>query len=178
MAEEVNDAEVINSDESQLDTLRESIDDPVVLKEQLGKEAEARRQLTARAKKAETDLKAEREARIKAEEGNKEQITSTSTKPMEDERLELRFQGYSKEHVDFIMSNGGTEALKNKDSMVSIAIKAQREQAKAEEAAAQTDSSAGGDQFREVNYALPRNPSLKDLKSSVADMEKNLPHAE
>lgn len=174
MANESSEAESIISDESQLETLREGIDDPVVLKEQLRKEAEARRQLTARAKKAEGEAKTEREARIKLEEG-KSEITSTSV-VTEDERLELRFQGYSKDDVTFIMANGGPKVLEDKNSMVTIAINAKREQLKAEQAANQTGDAGGEDQFREVNFNIPRNPSYKDLKDSVAAMEKVLPH--
>lgn len=179
MSDELDGAETTTSDETQLDTLRETIDDPVVLKAQLAKEAEARRQLTARAKKAEETAKSERELRIKAEEGNQNSsITNQPSTPVEDERLELRFQGHSKEDVDFIMANGGTKILENPNSIVSIALKAKSEQAKAEAAAAQTGQSSGEDQFRETNFNLPKDPSVKDLKASLALMEKALPHAD
>lgn len=176
MPNENQEAESTISDETQLETLREGIDDPVVLKEQLRKEAEARRQLTARAKDAETKLKTEREARIKLEEG-KSDITSTSA-PTEDERLELRLNGYSKEEVNYIMANGGAKVLEDKNSYTAIAINTRREQMKAEQAAGQTGEAGGEDQFREVNFNLPRNPSLKDLKDSLGAMEKALPHAD
>lgn len=177
MSDQDNGAEAINSDETQLDTLRESIDDPMVLKAQLAKEAEARRQLTARAKNAEAELKEAKEALIRKDEGKDSSITNQTSTPVEDERLELRFQGYSKEQVNFIMANGGTKSLEDKNSMTAIAINAQREQLKAEQAAAQTKT-GGEDQFREVNFNLPKDPSLKDLKSSLEMMEKALPHAD
>lgn len=177
MSDELNGAETTTSDETQLDTLRETIDDPVVLKAQLAKEAEARRQLTARAKTAEAELKEAKEALIKKDE-SASSITNQPSTPVEDERLELRFQGHSKEDVDFIMANGGTKILENPNSIVSIALKAKSEQAKAEAAAAQTGQSSGEDQFRETNFNLPKDPSLKDLKASLALMEKALPHAD
>lgn len=174
MADTNQEAESIISDETQLETLREGIDDPVVLKEQLRKEAEARRQLTARAKKAEGEAKTEREARIKLEE-TKSDITSTSV-VTEDERLELRLNGFSKEEVNYIMANGGAKVLEDKNSYTAIAINTRREQLKAEQAAGQTGGAGGEDQFRETNFSLPRNPSFKDLKDSVTAMEKALPH--
>lgn len=177
MSDELNGTEATNSDESQLDTLRESIDDPVVLKAQLAKEAEARRQLTARARDAETKLKTEREARIKLEEGQTQTITNPPT-PTEDERLELRLNGYSKEEVNYIMANGGSKVLEDKNSYTAIAINTRREQLKAEQAANQTGSQGGEDSFREVNFNIPRNPTRQDLKTSIEAMEKVLPHAD
>ena len=56
MSEQDQQADSIISDQAELETLREGIDDPVVLKQQLAKEADARRQLTARARKAEEEL--------------------------------------------------------------------------------------------------------------------------
>lgn len=179
MAEEATGAEATISDDTQLDTLREGIDDPVVLKEQLAKEAQARRQLTARAIKAETDAKSEREKRIKAEESTVTTTTNTEDAPKgEDERLELRLDGYSKEEVNYIMANGGRKSLEDKNSYTAIAINTRREQLKAEQAANDTQGKSGEDQFREVNFNLPKNPSVQDLKKSISDMEKALPHVD
>lgn len=174
MSDQDNGAEATISDQTELETLREGIDDPVVLKEQLAKEAQARRQLTARAIKAETDLKALKTQSIKAES---EPIT-TNAPVTEDERLELRLDGYSKEEVNYIMANGGRTALQDKNSYTAIAITTRREQLKAEQAANQTGNAMGEDQYREVNFNIPKNPSFKDLKDSVAKMEQALPHAE
>ena len=179
MAEEATGAEAIISDEAQLDTLREGIDDPQVLKAQLAKEAEARRQLTARAKKAEDLAKTEREARIRAEESAKSNITNQTSSPIvEDERFELRMTGYSKSDVDFIMANGGSKVLEDPNNLVTIAVKARKEQLAAEAAASQTGTSGGEDRLSTVNFNLPRNASLKDLKGSLETMEKVLPHAD
>lgn len=170
-------AEATNSDELELDKLREGIDDPMVLKEQLKKEADARRQLTARAKKAEEDLKAEREARIKAEEKPQGDTTINNNSGSEEDRLELRFQGYTKEEVTYIMQNGGPKIMDDPNSLTAIAINTRREQLAAEKAAAGTNNSGGEDQFREANFSLPHTPTLSDLKKSVSEMEKVLPHA-
>ncbi len=174
-----NGAEATSSDETQLDILREGIDDPIVLKEQLKREAEARRQLTARARTAEANLKTEREARVKLEEaGQIENKITNQPANKEDERLELRLDGYSKEEVDYIMANGGSKVLGDKNSFTAIAINTRREQKKAEEAASQTSNSGLADVEKQVNLNLPRNPTIKDLKQSLDTMEKVLPHAD
>lgn len=182
MSEQDNGAEATISDEAELDTLREDIDDPTVLRAQLNKEAQARRQLTARARKAEGEAKTEREARIKLEEASRTttdtEITQKDPGIKEDERLELRLDGYSKDEVTYIMSNGGRKALEDKTSYTSIAINTRREQLKAEEAASQTSSSGLSDVEKQVNLSLPKNPTIKDLKGSIETMEKVLPHAD
>jgi len=178
MSEQDNGAEAINSDELQLDTLREGIDDPMVLKEQLAKEAQARRQLTARAKNAEAELKALREKPI---EKPAESNNNNSNQPLGAdvwEVADLIRQGYTKADAEFLQANGGKEALADTNSYASIALKAVMEQRKAETAASQTDQSGGEDSLRAYNFNLPKNPSVNDLKKSLADMEKALPHAE
>ena len=178
MVDETKGTEATISDETQLDTLREGIDDPVVLKAQLAKEAEARRQLTARAKKAEEDLKTLKASQVKPEDHSTTTTKTETTSTAEDERLELRLDGYSKEEVGYIMANGGRKSLEDKNSYTAIAINTRREQLKAEQAASQTDQSGGEDQLRGLNFNLPRNPTTTDLKKSLADMEKALPHVD
>jgi len=51
---------------------------------------------------------------------------------LNDEVVDLRLDGYSKDDVNFIMKNGGRKTLEDKNSYVSIAINARKEQAKAE----------------------------------------------
>jgi|SRR5665213_3469520 len=177
MSEQDTGAEAIISDQTELETLREGIDDPQVLKSQLTKEAQARRQITARAIKAETELKALKGAKVETPQS--ETITTQTATPVtEDERLELRLDGYSKEEVNYIMANGGRKVLEDKNSYTSIAINTRREQLKAEQAANQTGNSGGEDNLRAIDFALPRNPDIKDLRKSIGDMEKALPHAD
>lgn len=168
-------AEPTISDEQELDTLREGIDDPQVLKAQLAKEAEARRQLTARARKAEA-LAKELQAQQNKPEPKSEPLQAKSPAP-DDEVIDLRLDGYSKEEVAFIMANGGRRALEDKTSYVAIAVNARRDQLAAEKAASQTDTSGGEDSLSVNNFRLPKEPSVHDLKKSIADMEKSLPHA-
>ncbi len=173
MSDEDTGSESTISVEAELDTLREGVDDPQVLKQQLQKESQARRQLTARAIKAEETAKKEREARIRAEESAKP-ITETQTsqeKPtINDEIVDLRLDGYSKKEVEWIMTNGGRKSLDDPNSLVSIAIKAQREQTKAEAAASAVGDTSGLSEF-ERKYTPEQ---LRNM--SVSDLEKILPH--
>lgn len=155
------------SDDTQLDTLREGIDDPVVLKEQLRKEADARRQLTARAKTAEQEKK---DALTKlAEYESKNIITPppvTKTYDLNDEVVDLRLDGYSKDEVQWIMQNGGRKALEDKTSYTAIAINAKREQAKAESAASQTTDTAGLSEVeRKYTPQQLANMPIKELEA-------------
>jgi hypothetical protein len=159
-----------NLDETQLEALREGIDDPVVLKQQLAKEAEARRQLTARAKTAEQE---KRDALTKLAELESKNITpnnvpSMDSKPLEinDEVVDLRLDGYSKDEVAWIMQNGGRKALEDKTSYTSIAINAKREQQRAEQAASQvTDTSGQSEIERKYTKEQLANMSVKELEA-------------
>lgn len=165
-----NGSEATISVDDELDTLREGIDDPMVLKQQLQKEADARRQLTARAKKAEEELKDLKTKQIEAE-STITPNTSPESKPFEinDEVVDLRLDGYSKEEVAWIMQNGGRKALEDSTSFTAIAITTKREQAKAEEAASQTSDTAG---LSEVE----RKYSKEQLNAmSVKELEAILP---
>ena len=158
--------------ETELDNLREGVDDPMVLKEQLRKESEARRQLTARAKAAEEKL---REVRAELKAASPEApITNEQPQtqvPLNDEVVDLRLDGYSKQEVEWIMKNGGRKVLDDPNSLVSIAIKAQREQLAADRASSDTTSTVGLSEIeRKYTPEQLRNMSVKEL-------EAILPHA-
>lgn len=153
-------------DQTELDTLREGIDDPMVLKAQLAKEAEARRQLTARAKNAEAEA---RELKTKlAEVESKDITTPTDSKKQVviDEAIELRLEGYTKQETEWIIQNGGRAVLEDPNSLVSIALKASREQRQAEEAASAVSSTVGLSEIeRKYTPEQLRNMPLKDLEA-------------
>jgi len=173
MSEQDQGAEPTISDQAELETLREGIDDPMILKEQLKKEADARRQLTARAKKAEELL---RELKTKPAPESVTNQPPTQASGIDD-RVELRLQGYSKDEVETIMQNGGVQALQDPQSILSLGIKARREQAAAEKAASEA-TGTGSSIERELKLTdIPRNASLGDLRKSVAEMEAKLPYA-
>lgn len=168
-------AEGTNPDETQLDALREGIDDPVVLKQQLAKEAEARRQLTARAKTAEQE---KRDALTKLAELESKNITPNNTPPMDskpleinDEVVDLRLDGYSKSEVEWIMKNGGRKALEDTTSYTAIAINAKREQTKAEQAASSVSDTSGMSEI-ERKYSRDQLAAM-----SVKELEAILPKA-
>ncbi len=170
MSEQDSGAGATNLDETQLEALREGIDDPVVLKQQLTKEAEARRQLTARARTAEQERK---EALTKLAEYESKQIDNNNAPPMDskpleinDEVVDLRLDGYSKEEVAWIMKNGGRKALEDKNSFTAIAINTKREQTKAEQAASQvTDTSGQSEIERKYTKEQLGNMSVKELEA-------------
>jgi hypothetical protein len=168
MSEQDNGAEAINSEEVIIE-LPTGVDDPMVLREELAKQTEARRQILARAKRAEADLKAMREQGIRAEV--KPDTTIKSEYTLNDEVVDLRLDGFSKQDVEFIMKNGGRKALEDKNSYTSIAINARKEQAKAEAAANKTvDTSGMSELERKYTPEMMKNMTAKELKNI-------LPHA-
>ena len=165
MAEQATGTEPTISDQAELDTLREGIDDPMVLKAQLAKEAEARRHLTARAKKAEEENRQLKATQIKAEPIEINQTPPPVTQ-INDEVVDLRLDGYSKQEVEWSIKNGGRKVLDDPNSFVTIAIKAQREQKAAENAANQVSSNIG---LSEVERKYTREQlaamSVKELEA-------------
>lgn len=112
-----------------LDTETESVD----VEEKLAKAEEAKRQLAARAKRAEEELKKLKSSQVKE---------TQETKPKSfdlDEVTDLRLDGYTKDEVAFIMKNGGRKSLEG-DPFVKVAIEKIREQRKAEQAIPDTNS--------------------------------------
>jgi len=174
--EKAMDVESTISTEAELDTLRDGVDDPVVLKEQLKKESNARRQLTARAKRAEDERKAaQREAeelRQKYEKSSDKNITNQSpTLNISDDVVDLRLDGYSKDEVAFILANGGRKALEDKNSYVSIAINTRREQLNAERQASKVQDTGNLSEI-ERKYTKEQLANM-----SVKELESILPHA-
>jgi hypothetical protein len=125
-------------------------EDVETLKGQLAKKDEIIRQQNARLKQAK----------------EKPQQTQIITKPseIEDERLELRLQGYSKDDVNFIMNNGGAKVLEDNTSLVAIALNTKKEQKRAEEAASQTEQSSTLSEIeRKYTEEQMRNMSVEEL---------------
>jgi hypothetical protein len=130
----MNEDEVLQDTET-LTVGEESLEEPVIQEEQAGEtqpdssELERKnRELYARAKKAEEELK-KFKAQPKAEE------TPTNSSPGIEERLErheLMLKGYSADEVDEIMSLGGQKALGNE--IIKAGIEAKRKARKSLEA--------------------------------------------
>lgn len=157
----------ITDEELELDILPEGVDDPMVLRQQLEKEANARRQLTARAKKAEDELK-----QLKSIQAEPVTTTpTTQTVALNDEVVDLRLDGYSKDEVAWIMANGGRKSIEDSTSYTSIAINAKRDQLKAEQAASGTPDTVGLSEV-ERKYTPQQLAAM-----SVKELETILPHA-
>jgi len=124
------------------------------------------RQVLARAKKAESQLRDKKTA--------KPHITNDEGKQnyniLDDDIADMLLDGYTKDEVKFVIANGGRKALEDKDSFVSVAIETKREQRKAEQAASQTNYGGGSEIERKYTPEQLKEMPLEDLK-------KILPHA-
>lgn len=141
--------------------------------EDVGKLKEQNKKLFERAKKAEGFEKQPDGSWVKKEKPQpkpQENITRNEY-TLNDEVVDLRLDGYSKQEVDFIMKNGGRKVLEDKNSYVSIAINARKEQAKAEAEASKGVDTSGQSEFeRKYTPEMLKNMTKEELA-------KILPHA-
>lgn len=158
----LKEATISSEEEENLDL--DDTEDVEALKEQLQKERDARRQLTARAKRAEEALKTAPKPESPTLEANAED-------KINDEAIDLRLDGYSKDEVSFILKNGGRKALET-NSYVSTAINAMREQRKAEDEASKAKDTSGVTTFEK------KFPQDKLEKMSAEELAKILPHTD
>jgi hypothetical protein len=136
--------------------------------EDVGKIKELNKKLFERAKKAEADKKALAEQLKTAKP--QENITRNEY-TLNDEVVDLRLDGYTKQDVEFIMKNGGRKALEDKNSYTAIAINARKAQAKAEAEANKVVDTSGQSEFeRKYTPEMLKNMTKEELK-------KILPHA-
>lgn len=142
------------------DTEEETVEAPEgeTIEEKYARLEEQNKKLFERAKKAETLAK-----ELKTQKP--EQKITNKPIDLDEEKFELRLQGYSKEDVNFILNNGGSEALKDKNSLVSLALSEKRKQAEAENAAQQTTNTSGMSEVeRKYTPEQLKNMSAKDLE--------------
>lgn len=164
--EDVNKLEadtIISDEELELELELDGNEDAEALKAELEKKNKIIKQVLARAKKAEAKAKAESSPINNNQERSKLSI--------DDETLDLRLDGYTREEVEFIARNGGRKALEDKTSYVAIALNTKREQEKAERAASQTADTSGLSEF-ERKYTPEMLANM-----SVAELEKIVPKA-
>lgn len=154
-------ADTTNSDETlELDLNLNDTEDVEAIKAKAEKAEQFARQAITRAKKAEEALK----------NANGTQIINNKPSEIEDERLELRLDGYSKDDVTFIMNNGGRKVLDDKTSYVTIALNAKREQKRAEEAASKTEDAS-------ILSEVERKYTPEQMQNmTAAELAKLLPH--
>lgn len=175
MLDENTGAEAIISDEElELDLTLDGTEDAEVLAEKLEKAEKAKKQILARAKKAEEELRSLKVA--PPTQKNEEKPITKDESELSDEKLweiaEMIQEGYTKADADFISKNGGREALKNPNSYVSLALKSIKEQRAAEIAASQTSNQTGASEVeRKYTEEQLKNMPLNKLKEI-------LPHAD
>ena len=170
MLDENTGAEATISDEElELDLTPDGTEDAEALTEKLEKAEKAKKQILARAKKAEEELKA-----LKVPPPTQ---TITKEEPQgSDEKLweiaEMIQEGYTRADADFISKNGGKSALKDPNSYVSIALKSIKEQRAAEIAASQTGNQSNASE-------VERKYTEEQLKSMpLSKLKEILPHTD
>jgi hypothetical protein len=142
-----------------LEETTDGTEDVGTLREKLARAEEAKRQIHARALRAEKALKEKPVPPV-----NKEYS-------LNDEVVDLRLDGYSKQDVEFIMKNGGRKVLDDKTSYVTIALNTKREQAKAEAEANKVTDTTGMSE-------IERKYTPEQLKNMpLAELKKIVPHA-
>jgi hypothetical protein len=154
-------AAATSADEIELELTQDDTEDADALRQKLAAAEEAKRQLHARAKRAEAALRA----------AKPEPSPLSAAPSADDEYTELRLDGYSKDDALFIKRNGGRKALEDANSLVAIAIRAKREQKEAESAASQVSPNSGASEI-ERRYT----PEQLDAMS-VEELQKILPRA-
>lgn len=128
------------------------------------------KQLYARLKKTEAELKEIKEKGSKSPAPRKKKQAEESKESTDDSiaRLELKVEGYSPEEIDFIQEHGGKKALEN--PIVKRVLGEMKEERQAE--AAQVTSSSNKSEFE-------RKYSTEDLRNmSTEELEKILPKTE
>lgn len=142
----------INGSEGELEIVLDETEDVEALKAEIAKKNEALKQVLARAKAAEAKAK---EKPVEKVEEKKETYGANF-----EDALELRFQGYSKDAVDFILKNGGLKSLDN--PYVKSAVQAMKEQEKAEKSVP-SDTSNKSDVEKKYTDEQLRNMSAAEL---------------
>lgn len=86
----------------------------------------------------------------------------------EDEYRELRLDGYSKEEAEFILANGGRQALSDAESFAAAAISAKREKQRALEEASKVPDTGGSDIERKYTKAQLDAMSAEELEKVLS----------
>ena len=157
---------IISEEELEVDITPQGEETYEELQQRLANAEKAKKQILARARKAEEKLKEIKPTAV-ATATPKEEVSNDSKLW---EIAEMIQQGYTKADADFITNNGGKEALKDPNSYVSVAIRSVREQRKAEEASNATQSTGMSEVERKYTPEQLQNMSVKEL-------EKLLPRA-
>ena len=162
---------IISDEELEVDQTPQGQETYEELQQRLANAEKAKKQILARARKAEEQLKGLKEPH-KADAPATPKVV---TQPNDDSKLweiaEMIQQGYTKSDADFIARNGGRESMQDPNSYVSIALRTLREQRTAEQASSATAQGVGMSE-------IERKYTPEQLKNmSVKELEAILPHA-
>lgn len=134
--------------------------------ERISRLEETNRKLYERTKKAEAEVKANKEKPAISEPI----VIPKASDILKQDEFKLYRQGYTEGEIDLIMHNGGMKILEDKKSPLVLGLMASKEQRSAEDAASRVSDSSGlSDIERKYSEQDLRNMSQKDL-------EKMLPH--
>jgi hypothetical protein len=159
----------ISDEELELDLTPDGTESEDELKQKLANAEKAKKQILARARKAETELKAHKDAQIPTAEPVQQSSVTDDTIWKIAEYIQ---QGYTRQDAEFIQKNGGDEALKDPNSLVSLALKTVREQRAAERAASEVNTTSG-------MTDIERKYTTEQLQNmTAAELEKILPRAD
>lgn len=169
MSEQDTGAETTISEEELEEDLTPSGEETLdELQQKLANAEKAKKQILARARKAEEKLK-----EYKPAETPKAKAEEPSVDDKVWEVAEMIRQGYTRADAEFIQKNGGSEAMQDPNSYVSVAMRTLQEQRKAEQASHGTETSTSGLSQIERKYTPEQ---LKNM--SIEELEKILPRAE
>jgi hypothetical protein len=154
----------MSDEELELEITLDGTEDATVISEKLANAEKAKKQLLARARKAEAKLKEVTPVVVPASP-----VVETT---QDNEILDLRLDGYTKEEAKFILNNGGRKVLEDPTHFVTIALNTKREQTKAEAEASKAADTTG---MSEVE----RKYTTEQLQNMTAEeLAKILPHAD
>lgn len=147
-----------------------TVNDSSTAEEKLAALEETNKKLYARAKTAEGFVQDSTGKWVKKEKPQATISEKQESKPysiLEDEVFDFINEGYSKEEIRFIQSNGGRKSLEDKTSLVAIAVQTKRDQRKAEEAAGRTSDASGMSEV-ERKYTMEQMRGMK--KEDLANL--------
>ncbi len=152
-----------------LDSLNETVPPATeTAEERVSRLEETNKKLFARAKNAETEVKA-----LKEKPTISEPVVKSEVKPsdiLKADEFKLYRAGYTEAEIDLIMHNGGAKILEDKTNPLVLGLQAAKEQRGAEDAASRVSDSSGlSDIERKYTEQDMRNMKKEDL-------EKLLPH--
>ncbi len=161
----------MNPDENKTEVIPEVVTPPAVVEEPAADPIDQIEDVEELRKTA----KSYRSSAMRYKKDAKQTIKPSTVEPtqkpyniLEDEVFDFINEGYSKEEIRFIQSNGGRKSLEDANSLVAIAVKAKREQRNAEEAAGKVSDKSGQSEVeRKYTTEQMRNMKPEELAKLI-----------